>query len=57
MIARIAKEIPEGKKVMVTFGGGSVKKNGVYEQVRQALEEGRFAQYKKQKLEGFKQNS
>ncbi len=25
--------------------------------VRQALEEGRFAQYKKQKLEGFKQNS
>ena len=45
MIARIAKEIPEGKKVMVTFGGGSVKKNGVYEQVRQALEGRDFIEF------------
>ncbi len=37
MIAQIAKEIPAGKKVMVTFGGGSVKKNGVYDQVIEAL--------------------
>lgn len=37
MIARIAKEIPAGKRVMVTFGGGSVKKNGVYDQVKEAL--------------------
>lgn len=36
-IARLATEIPAGKKVMVTFGGGSVKKNGVYEQVVKAL--------------------
>ena len=26
MIALLAKEIPAGKRVMVTFGGGSVKK-------------------------------
>ena len=37
MIARLSKEIPEGKKIMVTFGGGSVKKNGVYDQVVEAL--------------------
>lgn len=37
MIARIAKEIPVGKRVMVTFGGGSVKRNGVYDQVKEAL--------------------
>ena len=30
-IAKLAKEIPADKKIMVTFGGGSVKKNGVYD--------------------------
>ena len=38
MISHLNKEIPQGKRVMVTFGGGSVKKNGVYEQVKKALE-------------------
>ena len=37
MIAQLSKEIPAGKRVMVTFGGGSVKKNGVYDQVKEAL--------------------
>ena len=37
MIAQLSKEIPEGKRVMLTFGGGSVKKNGVYEQVKEFL--------------------
>ena len=37
MIARLAKEIPSDKRIMITFGGGSVKKNGVYEQVTAAL--------------------
>ena len=37
MIAQLAKEIPAGKRVLVTFGGGSVRKNGVYEQVQEAL--------------------
>ena len=36
-IARIKDEIPAGTKLMLTFGGGSVKKNGVYEQVIDAL--------------------
>lgn len=37
-IARLSKLIPAGKRFLVTFGGGSVRKNGVYEQVAQALE-------------------
>lgn len=37
MIARLAKEIPVGTKIMVTYGGGSVKSNGVYAQVVEAL--------------------
>ena len=39
MITRLAKEIPTGKRILITFGGGSVKKNGVYEQVKEALKE------------------
>ena len=37
-IARLAKELPRDKKILVTFGGGSVKRNGVYDQVKAALE-------------------
>lgn len=36
-IAKLTKEIPFDKKIMITFGGGSVKQNGVYEQVTDAL--------------------
>lgn len=36
-IAQLAKELPAGKKIMVTFGGGSVKRNGVYDQVITAM--------------------
>lgn len=36
-IAKLAKEIPADKKIMLTFGGGSVKANGVYDQVIAAL--------------------
>lgn len=36
-IASIDKEIPAGSKVLVTYGGGSIKKNGVYDQVVKAL--------------------
>lgn len=38
MIAELAKVLPADKKIMITFGGGSVKKNGVYEQVRKAVQ-------------------
>lgn len=36
-ISSITKEIPAGARVMVTYGGGSIKKNGVYDQVMAAL--------------------
>jgi NADP-dependent alcohol dehydrogenase len=38
MIAQLATEIPADKNIMVTFGSGSVKTNGIYEQVSKALE-------------------
>lgn len=36
-IAKIAAEIPTAAKVLITYGGGSIKKNGVYTQVIEAL--------------------
>ena len=36
-IAQLPSLIPAGKKVMLTYGGGSIKKNGVYDQVINAL--------------------
>lgn len=37
VIPQVAQLIPPGKKVLLTYGGGSIKQNGVYEQVKQAL--------------------
>ena len=36
-IENITNEIPENAKVLMLFGGGSIKTNGVYEQVSKAL--------------------
>jgi NADP-dependent alcohol dehydrogenase len=36
-IAELNTLIPKGTKVMMTYGGGSIKKNGIYDQVKQAL--------------------
>lgn len=36
-IERLQKEVPEGAKVLLLYGGGSIKKNGVYDQVVAAL--------------------
>lgn len=36
-IARLSKLIPADAKIMVTYGGGSVRRNGVYDQVTAAL--------------------
>lgn len=38
-IAQLATAIPFTHRILVTFGGGSVKKNGVYDQVKAALGE------------------
>ncbi|HHX8579449.1 TPA: iron-containing alcohol dehydrogenase [Vibrio diabolicus] len=37
-IAAIKEAIPSDQKVLVVFGGGSIKKNGVFDQVSEALE-------------------
>lgn len=37
-IKRLSKLIDKNKKILITYGGGSIKRNGVYEQVMQALE-------------------
>jgi NADP-dependent alcohol dehydrogenase len=36
-IASITSEIPIGARVLMTYGSGSIKRNGIYEQVKQAL--------------------
>lgn len=37
-IARLSELIPAGSKVMMIYGGGSIQRNGVYEQVIEALD-------------------
>ncbi|UFP95927.1 iron-containing alcohol dehydrogenase [Gloeobacter morelensis] len=36
-IARLAAEIPVTARILLTYGGGSIKANGVYDQVKAAL--------------------
>jgi NADP-dependent alcohol dehydrogenase len=36
-IKKISREIPAGARVLLLAGGGSIKKNGVYDQVKNAL--------------------
>jgi len=38
-IEKINKEIPKDAKVLLLYGGGSIKSNGIYDQVKQALSE------------------
>ncbi len=44
-IAQLAQELPADKKIMVTFGGGSVKRNGVYDQVMAAMKGMDFVEF------------
>ncbi len=44
-IAHLGKLIPIDKKIMITFGGGSVKTNGVYNQVIEALKNHNFIEF------------
>lgn len=37
MISKLAELIPADSRLMITFGGGSVKRNGVYDEVKAAL--------------------
>jgi NADP-dependent alcohol dehydrogenase len=36
-IPKVAQEIPANSRVLITYGGGSIKSNGVYNQVKNAL--------------------
>lgn len=44
-IANISAHIPQGAKVMLTYGGGSIKKNGIYQQVVKALAPFEFIEF------------
>lgn len=44
-IAQLSTLIPKDKKIMLTFGGGSVKRNGIYNQVITALKEHNFIEF------------
>jgi NADP-dependent alcohol dehydrogenase len=44
-IAQLTKLIPADKKLMLTFGGGSVKNNGVYSQVVEALKSHKYIEF------------
>ena len=36
-ISKLTQEIPQGAKVLMLYGGGSIKRNGIYEQVTNTL--------------------
>tara|TARA_R110001583_G_scaffold45974_2_gene144467 strand:- start:791 stop:1948 length:1158 start_codon:yes stop_codon:yes gene_type:complete len=44
-IAALKKQIPSDAKVLMTYGGGSIKSNGVYDQVTAALSEHTFFEF------------
>lgn len=44
-IPTVGKFIPKGKKIMLLYGGGSIKKNGVYDQVLRGLKGRDFVEF------------
>ena len=36
-IEKVANEVPKNAKILLTYGGGSIKLNGIYDQVKKAL--------------------
>lgn len=44
-ISKLNELIPSDVNLMITYGGGSVKKNGVYDQVTEALEEREYTEF------------
>ncbi|MDR2085330.1 MAG: iron-containing alcohol dehydrogenase [Bacteroidales bacterium] len=44
-ISKLSSLIPMDKKLMITYGGGSVKKNGVYDQVVTALKDYKYIEF------------
>lgn len=44
-IAKISKEIPKDANILMIYGGGSIKSNGVYDQVKEALKDHQVHEY------------
>jgi NADP-dependent alcohol dehydrogenase len=44
-IAAIASQMPAGTPILLLYGGGSIKRNGVYDQVKSALKNHRVAEF------------
>lgn len=44
-IEELKNEIPKNSKVLLLYGGGSIKKNGIYEQVTKALQGFEFVEF------------
>jgi len=44
-ISQIALEIPENSRILIVYGGGSIKRNGVYEQVTEALKNHKIVEF------------
>jgi NADP-dependent alcohol dehydrogenase len=38
-VTELSSNVPKGSKILMVYGGGSIKKNGVYEQVMNALQD------------------
>ncbi|MDL2262399.1 iron-containing alcohol dehydrogenase [Bacteroidales bacterium OttesenSCG-928-I21] len=45
MIPKLSKELPENSKIMIIYGGGSIKNNGVYDQVVKALDSHKYVEF------------
>ena len=44
-IENLGKEIPKDSKILMLYGGGSIKQNGIYEQVKNALKGFEFIEF------------
>ena len=44
-IAKLKSQIPTGANILVLYGGGSIKKNGIYEQVTDALKDFDYTEF------------
>lgn len=44
-IRNLSAHIPKDKKILITYGGGSIFKNGVMEQVKEALKEHNYVEF------------
>ena len=44
-IKKLATEVPKDKKILLLYGGGSIKRNGIYDQVVTALKDHNFIEF------------